>query len=1197
MSGRGAGRGGEEDDEEVVREKSPTFFAASPGHATSSSASSPPSRRATLVKSSYRNTRHSVRRTTKTTKEGGEGEVDEKNTSFGKSNAATTTTTTTTTTTSGSPSSFFQSPTDPANENPFREKKNGDAAASPTFVFGENAPAGASAAPFSGTTTTPTMSNGFGLGPTSPLSEQQNGAAQTQQQQPMFTFGRDLREESSASPMSVVSEGTPASLNYDNGNIESPSSFPGGFASSPGFTFGQQRRDEDPSPPNPAWAHIKTPTEFSPSMFADTHPGVTSTTIFNTTPPGSANGTSTPLIFQSGGSDSGNFSGSSTKPKSYKKDSYGKINRAKGGSSNSSGGRMHNSNSSTNSNRMQEIPSDGMEAAKIAAQVGTSFREDGPLSPQAVLNNSFSKVTIGGESNNISSNSSSPFPTSAFNVGHQFHTDRTPTANEGVRKPFKKFAVKSPGSPKSPTTTGGTTNAFGRTMRSSPSSRNSPPSGKELEKMANVEKDVKAYKLEANALFQEASSFVNQEKDELALKKFRAARDTYTRAIIMLESIAPSPDKHGSSSSSGNNGTGAPFLPTRQLLGREAGTLLSNRAASTLMVIQIEESRERAKEMDGKYTPDMLWKYRQKIQECIDDCMRARKADATYMKPILRQAKCHERLADFTAACACYTTVVSSSKASEKEKEEARVELEHAKRLRIISDVNYLTEARRALRKIPINGGESLAQNELMVKSAITDAKDIENRATHMPLDIRQIVACVKTNALMICGQYKEALDMLESFDFFASSSPTKQKGSRNKSSPPRVVELEDDMAVRENIIEMTLLRIVAHYGLGDVDDLERFAKQTNGFTGPQFGAPENNQSEDGSEHKTFTMLDTFNAIRPDSGAIFAVLKDQYDARMCGNSAFSSGEYHEAEMHYTKCIAASNSSLSKQFVTAILCNRAAARMGAQKYIDAMLDCGRAIILDPTRAKAYSRRAAIFSHLRLFDKALEDLIMYEKTAGVNGDPRQIDDAKSRTKELKAVEIKLEQQYGESAPIHARAILGLSDDSSSTSLSDSDVTKAFKKLSLRAHADKVFHPNELPSHFVAGNEDVLKLLTEDANRVFNHLNVAKDALKTSADRRSHDASEYQWDSTVSVQRRRASSSSNSAGSRYAGRRGAYGGGRPSSSAYDSHFEGGGGYEYYYDPYNNYYNPYGASSSSSSRGGHGSSGSGRNRRSHRR
>ena len=123
-------------------------------------------------------------------------------------------------------------------------------------------------------------------------------------------------------------------------------------------------------------------------------------------------------------------------------------------------------------------------------------------------------------------------------------------------------------------------------------------------------------------------------------------------------------------------------------------------------------------------------------------------------------------------------------------------------------------------------------------------------------------------------------------------------------------------------------------------------------------------------------------------------------------------------MHYTKCIAASNSSLSKQFVSAILCNRAAARMGAQKYIDAMLDCGRAIILDPTLSAKRTRRAAIFSHLRLFDKSLEDLNMYEKTADANGDVKQKNDAKSRAKELKAVEIKLEQQYGESAPIHAR-----------------------------------------------------------------------------------------------------------------------------------------------------------------------------------
>ena len=39
-------------------------------------------------------------------------------------------------------------------------------------------------------------------------------------------------------------------------------------------------------------------------------------------------------------------------------------------------------------------------------------------------------------------------------------------------------------------------------------------------------------------------------------------------------------------------------------------------------------------------------------------------------------------------------------------------------------------------------------------------------------------------------------------------------------------------MVVRENIVEMTLFRIVVHYGLGDAENLERFAMQTNGLTG-----------------------------------------------------------------------------------------------------------------------------------------------------------------------------------------------------------------------------------------------------------------------------------------------------------------------------------------------------------------------------
>ena len=68
---------------------------------------------------------------------------------------------------------------------------------------------------------------------------------------------RFFRDESSASPMSVASEGTSRrKLNNKNTIESSPSSFPG-CTPSPGFTFGQNatnshRKQEDPSPPNPA---------------------------------------------------------------------------------------------------------------------------------------------------------------------------------------------------------------------------------------------------------------------------------------------------------------------------------------------------------------------------------------------------------------------------------------------------------------------------------------------------------------------------------------------------------------------------------------------------------------------------------------------------------------------------------------------------------------------------------------------------------------------------------------------------------------------------------------------------------------------------------------------------------------------------------------------------------------------------------
>ena len=545
--------------------------------------------------------------------------------------------------------------------------------------------------------------------------------------------------------------------------------------------------DDGPSPPNPAWAHIRTPTEFSPSMFAETHRGISHEKERTTTTATTMNmfQTSDGFAAELNNNNGAPAFGSSNNGSS----SSGGGMKAKTSYSKNSKNNRKNNKTTTTTSRMSAIPTDGMEAAKIAAQAGTSFaRDGGPLSAQAVLNNAFKGFSIADFCDDGAINLSQYAKQSEARQKEEMNDYSDEQEYEmqdrlDERRPFRKFTVlKSPAdSPNSPNNSNNNNNSNStnynypfRNNTGSPSRGNTSAAQerKEKEKIANIEKEVKAFKIEANSFFQQASNFLNQEKDEQALKKFRSAQDTYTRAIIMLESIATSPEK-GSFSPS-RNGT---FLPTRQILGREAGTLLSNRAASNLMVIQIEEAIEKE---TGPRSMDVLRKYRQKIQECIDDCMSARKADATYMKPISRQAKCHERLADFTAACACYSTIVSSSKASEKEKDEARVELELVTRLRTISDLQYLTYVRDALRNIPINGGESLVQNEVIVKSAIADAIDIENRATHMPSDVRILITTIKANAMMICGKYNDALSAITAFDF---SSIANVKGYSKKAS------------------------------------------------------------------------------------------------------------------------------------------------------------------------------------------------------------------------------------------------------------------------------------------------------------------------------------------------------------------------------------------------------------------------------
>lgn len=64
----------------------------------------------------------------------------------------------------------------------------------------------------------------------------------------------------------------------------------------------------------------------------------------------------------------------------------------------------------------------------------------------------------------------------------------------------------------------------------------------------------------------------------------------------------------------------------------------------------------------------------------------------------------------------------------------------------------------------------------------------------------------------------------------------------------------------------------------------------------------------------------------------------------------------------------------------LLCNRAAAQHAQELRLDALMDCGRALVLCPSHAKSLSRRAALFVELRLPGDAVADL---DKLIGLPG----------------------------------------------------------------------------------------------------------------------------------------------------------------------------------------------------------------------
>lgn len=90
---------------------------------------------------------------------------------------------------------------------------------------------------------------------------------------------------------------------------------------------------------------------------------------------------------------------------------------------------------------------------------------------------------------------------------------------------------------------------------------------------------------------------------------------------------------------------------------------------------------------------------------------------------------------------------------------------------------------------------------------------------------------------------------------------------------------------------------------------------------------------------------------RSDVQQVIEDLKQLVDLKTAGNTAVSAKKYEQALEHYSKALMLQPSA---GFAALLHSNRAAALQSMDRLAEALADCGRAIALDPTYSKAYSR---------------------------------------------------------------------------------------------------------------------------------------------------------------------------------------------------------------------------------------------------
>lgn len=155
------------------------------------------------------------------------------------------------------------------------------------------------------------------------------------------------------------------------------------------------------------------------------------------------------------------------------------------------------------------------------------------------------------------------------------------------------------------------------------------------------------------------------------------------------------------------------------------------------------------------------------------------------------------------------------------------------------------------------------------------------------------------------------------------------------------------------------------------------------------------------------------------------------------NRMMYAGKYHQAIELYTKAL--TTDPLSPAMAAILFSNRAAAHHGLHNRALALADCCKSISILPNYPKPYSRIANILSELGLFHDAKKFL---KKAISYTNESKKAVEYQAYLNQVHALSLKADSRN------HSYLLLGIDRSANS-----SDIKKAYRKLALKLHPDKV------------------------------------------------------------------------------------------------------------------------------------------------